>query len=196
MMGEHPKPRRVLNAAVIIATARSAIRAGEGVTMRGIAKTLGVSAAALYVHVSSVDDLLGQVAAQIDEDLALSVTGAAERVPDDGASGKLARALHEVRRWVLSDPNEFETLLQRAKAAPGGSDLMTVRTLLDLGPDVSAADWSRVLGALVLEFVGHADSGGLQRGDAFDSAVVELSGATALLDPARAASSMSKMHTS
>jgi AcrR family transcriptional regulator len=172
-------PAQKLNSSVIVRAVREALRAGEDVTMRGIAHALGVSAPALYRHVGNLENLLQLVVVSIDEDLARSINASVHESGPRRTSGNLAEAVSQVRLWAVRNPREFDLLLHGTRSGTGGptlADLVTVRLLFELGPDISAPAWSTLFGALVLEVRGHADSCGLADGSLVADAVDGLAG--------------------
>ena len=94
-------------AARIVAAARDLlVRHGE-VTLRAVARELGLTAPALYRYAPSHEDLVRMVALAIDADVAERITRAAERQPVDDPASRLVAAAVEFRRWALENRHEF-----------------------------------------------------------------------------------------
>jgi AcrR family transcriptional regulator len=94
-------------AARIVAAARDLlVRHGE-VTLRAVARELGLTAPALYRYAPSHEDLVRIVALAIDADVAERITRAAERQPADDPAGRIVAAAVEFRRWALENRHEF-----------------------------------------------------------------------------------------
>jgi AcrR family transcriptional regulator len=94
-------------AARIVAAARDLlVRHGE-VTLRAVARELGLTAPALYRYAPSHEDLVRIVALSIDADVAERITRAAERQPADDPAARIVAAAVEFRRWALENRHEF-----------------------------------------------------------------------------------------
>jgi AcrR family transcriptional regulator len=94
-------------AARIVTAARDLlVRHGE-VTLRAVARELGLTAPALYRYAPSHEDLVRMVALAIDADVAERITRAAERQPVDDPASRLVAAAVEFRRWALENRHEF-----------------------------------------------------------------------------------------
>ncbi|WP_436492983.1 TetR/AcrR family transcriptional regulator [Actinokineospora sp. HUAS TT18] len=76
----------------------------QAVSLRGIARELGVTAPALYRYYSSHSDLLDQVRADVCADLATELSHA---LPDAGARAQVLAVCRSFRRWALAHPQEF-----------------------------------------------------------------------------------------
>lgn len=78
----------------------------DAVTLRAIARELGVTAPALYRHYASHDDLLERLRAEFCADLAAFLAAQLDQLPDDGAVQFLA-ICRGFRHWALANPREF-----------------------------------------------------------------------------------------
>lgn len=78
----------------------------EAMTLRAIARDLGVTAPALYRHYGSHEDLADALRTEICLDLADGLAAEAAAVPDDGLLQLLA-ICRGFRRWALAHANEF-----------------------------------------------------------------------------------------
>ena len=113
----------------IRATARALLaeQGPEAVTLRAIARRLGITAPALYRYYGSHDELIGHlrrdVVAELGERLAADVAG----LPED-AAGQLFALCRGFRRWALANPREF-TLVFASPTGNAGSADGSVTTL-------------------------------------------------------------------
>lgn len=91
----------------IVAAARALlVRRGE-VTLRAVARELGMTAPALYRYAASHEDLVRMVALAIDTDVAERITAASDRQPADDALARLLAATVAFRTWALENRQEF-----------------------------------------------------------------------------------------
>jgi AcrR family transcriptional regulator len=98
---------RAATSARIVAAARDLlVRDGE-VTLRAVARHLGMTAPALYRYVPSREKLVRIVAIAIDADVATRIKAAADRQPADDAAARLLGAAVEFRAWALENGHEF-----------------------------------------------------------------------------------------
>ncbi|MEO6083616.1 MAG: TetR/AcrR family transcriptional regulator [Umezawaea sp.] len=91
----------------IKSTAVAQVREGgpEAVSFNAIARSMGMSAPALYRYFDSRDELLAELAADVHLDLAVALETAAA-----GAASPVARVravAHGYRNWALSDPQSY-----------------------------------------------------------------------------------------
>ncbi|MGO4615404.1 TetR/AcrR family transcriptional regulator [Nocardia sp. 2YAB30] len=95
----------------------STLLVGHGpaaVTLRAIARELGVTAPALYRYYKSLDDLLERLRLDFCADLAAELTAEIATLPDDGAVQFFA-ICRGFRRWALAHTREFTLVF----ASPG-----------------------------------------------------------------------------
>jgi AcrR family transcriptional regulator len=116
----------------IKACANRQLEAGgpDGVTLRGIAREVGVSPAALYSYFDSLDALLTAVVTDHYEDLANAVAGAAGTDASGELGTRLLTAIAAYRAWALEHPAAFRLLF----AGPRNANFYP-----DDGPAVTAA---------------------------------------------------------
>ncbi|MEU7632781.1 TetR/AcrR family transcriptional regulator [Nocardia sp. NPDC049220] len=86
----------------------------DSVTLRAIARALGVTAPALYRYYKSLDDLLERLRLDFCADLAEELTAEIATLPDDGAVQFFA-ICRGFRRWALAHTREFTLVF----ASPG-----------------------------------------------------------------------------
>lgn len=91
----------------IVQAARHLVAERQDLTLRAIARELGLSAPALYRYAASHQDLIRMVAMAIDADVALAVQHAAEAQPADDAAAQLVAGAVAFRQWALSNRHEF-----------------------------------------------------------------------------------------
>lgn len=105
----------------------------DAVSLRAIAREMGMTAPALYRYFGSHEDLIGHVVADIFTEIANDIRAAIEtagRESGGDITAKLVAACHEFRRWSLTHRAEFGMLF--------GSPLPTIEAALD-NDDVIAA---------------------------------------------------------
>lgn len=91
----------------IVDAARTLLASRADVSLRAVARELGLTAPALYRYASSHEDLILMVALAIDADVADRITAAADRQPADDPAARLVAAAVEFRQWALSNREEF-----------------------------------------------------------------------------------------
>jgi AcrR family transcriptional regulator len=91
---------------IVVAARKLLVRDGE-VTLRAVARELGLTAPALYRYAASHEDLVRIVALAIDADVAERVSAAADRQPADDPSARLIAASVAFRSWALENRQEF-----------------------------------------------------------------------------------------
>ncbi|WP_235734473.1 TetR/AcrR family transcriptional regulator [Nocardioides alcanivorans] len=106
MTGRREKQREATYAE-IVGTARNLLAEGGELSLRAIAKRMGMTAPALYRYVASYQELVDLVAFEIDRAATDSLILAAERHPEDDPAARLVAAAVAFRRWALSSPREF-----------------------------------------------------------------------------------------
>ncbi|MBW0271400.1 TetR family transcriptional regulator [Nocardia sp. MH4] len=89
-----------------VARALLAAQGPDAVTLRAIARELGVTAPALYRHYASRDELIERLRVEFCTDLAAFLSAEIAVLPDDGAAQFLA-ICRGFRRWALANPREF-----------------------------------------------------------------------------------------
>ncbi|GAB2674486.1 TetR/AcrR family transcriptional regulator [Nocardia goodfellowii] len=86
----------------------------DAVTLRAIARELGITAPALYRHYNSRDDLLERMRLDYCAELAAELADQIAPLPEDGAEQFFA-ICKGFRRWALAHPREFTLVF----ASPG-----------------------------------------------------------------------------
>ncbi|RSN58940.1 TetR family transcriptional regulator [Amycolatopsis sp. WAC 04182] len=92
----------------------------EAVTLRAIARELGITAPALYRYYGSRDDLVEHLRADVVADLAAGLAEDIAQLPDEGAL-QLFAICKGFRRWALTHTKEFTLVF----ASPSGDDTLS-----------------------------------------------------------------------
>lgn len=79
----------------------------DAVTLRAIAREMGMTAPALYRYFASHEELLRHVIGDIFVEVAGAVREAINEVAADGMTAKFTAASRAFRRWSLDHPREF-----------------------------------------------------------------------------------------
>jgi len=92
--------------------ARAQLAAGgpAAVSLRAIARDLGMTAPAIYRYFPSLDALIAQVVADLLTELREVVVAARDRVPATDPVGRLAEMGRAYRRWALANRREFSLI--------------------------------------------------------------------------------------
>lgn len=91
----------------IVAAARHLLLDHGEVTLRAVARELGMTAPALYRYAASREDLVRMVAIAIDADVATRISAAADEQAEDDPAARLIAATVEFRHWALTNREEF-----------------------------------------------------------------------------------------
>lgn len=78
------------------------------VTLRAIAREMGMTAAALYRYVDSHEDLMVAIAVDIHDELTASLEAARDAAADDPLPWRLLVVSRQFRLWALAHPAEFQ----------------------------------------------------------------------------------------
>jgi AcrR family transcriptional regulator len=79
----------------------------DGLSLRAVARELGMVSSALYRYFPSRDDLLTALIIDAYDAVGAAAEEAAARSPDDDYRGRWAGACHAVRGWALARPHEY-----------------------------------------------------------------------------------------
>lgn len=125
--------QREATLAEIRVVARGLLKEPAGLSLRGVAQAMGMTAPALYRYVGSYQELVLLVSADIDSDQALAYEQDRSRYPDDDPAAQIVAAAVSFRRWALRSPEEFalvfanpltaKALLERPESAMSPSGL-------------------------------------------------------------------------
>lgn len=109
--------------AEIKSTAR-ALLVSEGpdaLTLRAIAREMGMTPTALYRYFPSHDDIVVALCHDVLDELTATLAAARDTVDTDDPVGRLMAACREFRRWSLANPREFHlTFASAVDKAPVG----------------------------------------------------------------------------
>jgi AcrR family transcriptional regulator len=113
--------QRAATTAEITSTARRLLveQGPDGVTLRAIAREMGMTAPALYRYFASHEDLRGAVEDQLFDELVGVIEAAWDDLPEEAASQKPMQVVRSFRRWAVEHPREFELVFAQS-AAPKG----------------------------------------------------------------------------
>ncbi|MFW5419180.1 TetR/AcrR family transcriptional regulator [Nocardiopsis sp. CNT-189] len=78
-----------------------------GVSLRAIARGMGMTAPGLYRYFSSIGDLLNALKADLFTELAEAVEGASSALPPEDTDGRILTSLRAFRTWALANRPEF-----------------------------------------------------------------------------------------
>lgn len=109
---EQPSRRARLRAETISEIKASARRqilevGPNGVSLRAIARELGMSPAALYRYFSSIEELIAQLCVDIHNELHDDAMREREKYAEDDHVGRLIAPVVALRRWAVLHPAEF-----------------------------------------------------------------------------------------
>lgn len=91
----------------IVDSARRLVREQGEMSLRSVARELGMTAPALYRYAASHEELVRMVAIAIDADVAARVSAAAAAQPPDDPAARILAASVAFRQWALENRKEF-----------------------------------------------------------------------------------------
>jgi AcrR family transcriptional regulator len=91
-------------------------RGRQAVTLRAIAREMGITAPALYRYYESFEDLIQHVCTDICADLATELTADLAAIPEDDTPGQVFAVCRGFRSWAIRHPQEFTLVF----ATPAG----------------------------------------------------------------------------
>lgn len=94
----------------------------DAVTLRAIARELGITAPALYRYYDSREDLLRQLCDDVCADLASDLNRQLEEVGADDYMAKVFVVCRGFRGWALAHPQEFTLVFATPAEETGGPD--------------------------------------------------------------------------
>jgi AcrR family transcriptional regulator len=102
----------------------------QAVTLRAIAREMGITAPALYRYYASREDLVEHLRTDVCEDLAQELADDLARLDGDDRLDQVLAICRGFRRWALAHPQEFVLVFaspseasSNCPAGPGGEDL-------------------------------------------------------------------------
>jgi AcrR family transcriptional regulator len=115
-------------------------------SLRAVARDLGVVSSAVYRYVKSRDDLLTLLVVHGYDELGDSVAAAVDAIPKDRHRDRFLAFGRAIRRWALAEPATYALLYgapvpgyQAPAEQTTGPGTRTARILLDLAADAHAA---------------------------------------------------------
>lgn len=90
----------------------------QGVTLRAIAREIGITAPALYRYYESFEDLIRHVCADICADLADELAVRIAELAEDDTPGRVFAVCRGFRHWAIRHPREFGLVFATPSAPP------------------------------------------------------------------------------
>jgi AcrR family transcriptional regulator len=84
-----------------------ATEGAPGLSLRAIARDLGMVSSAVYRYVASRDELLTRLIIDAYDSLGAAAEASEAEVGRDDLTGRFAAVCHAVRDWALANPNEY-----------------------------------------------------------------------------------------
>lgn len=106
-MPTHREEAHAATTARIVAAARTLLANRAEVTLRAVAREIGMTAPALYRYAASHEDLVLMVALNIDSEVGLRISAAADAQPAGDSAARMVAAAVEFRQWALENRTEF-----------------------------------------------------------------------------------------
>ena len=85
-------------------------KGASGLSLREVARDMGVVSSALYRYFATRDDLLTALIVDAYNDLATFAERAVQRVPREDPRRRLHAAAAAIRKWAKANPNEYALL--------------------------------------------------------------------------------------
>ncbi|WP_370417368.1 TetR/AcrR family transcriptional regulator [Streptomyces sp. QH1-20] len=122
--GRRHRVREEALAEILRTGRRLLVEEGPGaVTLRAIAREMGMTAPGLYRYYAGHRDLIQALTSALYDELATALAAARDRHPSAEPGRQLREAGRELRRWALAHPNEFTLLFAKpvtdADTTPG-----------------------------------------------------------------------------
>lgn len=120
----------------------------DGLSLRAIAREMGMTAPALYRYFPSREDLLVDLIADLYDELTGEMTAARDQLPADDLGDRLTAVSRTFRRWSIGHPAEFALLFGTpvpGRAAPSGAEPAQSRA------EEAGTRFGRVFGELVAQ---------------------------------------------
>lgn len=86
------------------------LHGAAALSLRAVARDLGVVSSAVYRYVESRDELLTLLLIDAYSELGDAVDAAVEPLPADDSRGRFAALAHAVREWALREPSRYSLL--------------------------------------------------------------------------------------
>ncbi len=85
-------------------------KGASGLSLREVAREMGVVSSALYRYFATRDDLLTALIIDAYNELGASAERAAQRIPRNDSRRQLHAAASAIRKWARTNPNEYALL--------------------------------------------------------------------------------------
>ncbi|MFF0449933.1 TetR/AcrR family transcriptional regulator [Streptomyces sp. NPDC004609] len=127
--------RRAVAVREIVSTAEVHIteHGPHSLSLRAVARSLGMTVQALYHYFPSRDSLVTVLVTKAYDDLADAVQAAVDGTPDDPAVPRMVVAAEGYRRWAVTHPERFQLIygvpLRNYAAPAGGSTTLALRRM-------------------------------------------------------------------
>lgn len=153
--------RRTATATEIRQTARGQLARGgpAAVSLRAIAREMGMTAPAIYRYFPSLDALVGALCTDLFTELSEAIIAARDRLPADGPGPRLAAMARAFRHWAIHHHAEFSLMFGEpipGLASPASLASLAGAETTSAGSAVSAVSAtdasSRFGGAFLAEF--------------------------------------------
>lgn len=107
-MSDRSQRKREATLGEIKAAARQQLVSGgpSEISLRAIARDMGMTAPALYRYYPALDSLVLDLCTDLHSELRIACEGARDRVPPEDLVKRLLEMAREFRRWVLAHPRE------------------------------------------------------------------------------------------
>jgi AcrR family transcriptional regulator len=107
-MSDRSQRRRELTRAEIKTAARAQLVAGgpNSISLRAIARDMGVTAPALYRYYPALDSLILDICTDLYTELRLACEDARDLIPPENHPERILQMAREFRRWELTHPAE------------------------------------------------------------------------------------------
>ena len=107
-LGKRARNRLVVEAQILkVARSHLAVDGAAGLSLRAVARDLGMVSSGIYRYVESRDELLTRLIVDSYLSLAASVRARHDRVPAADLDGRWSAIGHALRDWALSHPHDF-----------------------------------------------------------------------------------------
>lgn len=107
-------------------------RGPDAVTLRAIARKVGITAPALYRYYTSREDLVEHIRTDICTDLAAELDVDLAGIPEDDVVGQVLAICRGFRLWAIAHPQEFSLVFaspaEQSSAQDGGLHIMVPGT--------------------------------------------------------------------
>lgn len=109
----------------ILAAGRTLVAHGDEVSLRAVARAVGMTAPALYRYVDSHEDLLDVIGGALYDELIAALEQARDAVDESDLPGRLVAMSHAFRDWALANRNEYGLLFANPLHSHDGASVFT-----------------------------------------------------------------------